>query len=286
MQLELKNIEYTYSPGTVFAKTALDGINLQIKKGEYIALIGHTGSGKSTLISLMNALEKPTKGQVLFEGEDINAEDYDRKALRGKVGLVFQYPDHQLFETTILADVSFGPKNLGLSQEEVEKRARGALRLVGIDEKIFEDSPLELSGGQKKRVTIAGVLAMRPEVLILDEPTAGLDPAGRDEILEAISLIRENTGCTIVLVSHSMEDVAKHAERIVVLDKGKIIYDDFPEKVFAHHRELSEMGLSAPQVRILMDRLNEDGFSLNPDCITIDRAEEEILRFLNTAGNN
>lgn len=278
--LELENASFTYAPGTTFEKTAVDNISLKIKKGEFIALIGHTGSGKSTFISMLNALEKPTSGRVLFEGNDINAEDYDRKALRGKVGLVFQYPDHQLFEETIYKDVAFGPSNLGIKGEELDKCVREALELVGISESHYDDSPMEISGGQKKRVCIAGVLAMKPDVLILDEPTAGLDPAGRDEILGKIRKIHRETGCTVILVSHSMEAVAEYAERIIVLNKGRLVYDDVPHKVFEHYTELEKIGLMAPQVSYLMHALNEKGIPVRTDCIKLGDALCELEKVL------
>lgn len=280
MQLRLEKVCYKYAPGTAYETVALDNIGINIEKGEFIALIGHTGSGKSTLISLLNALEKPTSGRVLYEGEDVNGEDYDRRALRGKVGLVFQYPDHQLFEETIYKELAFGPKNLGLDEAEVDKRVKKGAYLTGISESIFTESPLELSGGQKKRVTIASVLAMEPEVLILDEPTAGLDPRGRDEILESIRLIHEQTGCTVILVSHSMEDVARYADRIIVLSKGSVVYDDVPVKVFAHYRELEKLGLSAPQITYLMHRLKEEGIAVDTNCITVNEAYKELKKIL------
>ena len=279
-QLVLENVSFKYAPGTAFEKTAVDNVNLKIRKGEFIALIGHTGSGKSTLISMLNALEKPGSGRVLFEGEDVSAENYDRKKLRGKVGLVFQYPDHQLFEESIYKDVAYGPTNLGLTGEELDKCVREALELVGISEKHYSDSPMEISGGQKKRVCIAGVLAMKPEVLILDEPTAGLDPAGRDEILEKIRNIHDRTGCTVILVSHSMEDVAEYAERIIVMNNGRLVYDDEPAKVFANYRELEKIGLAAPQISYLMHALNEKGIPIDKNCIRVSEAFEEIMKAL------
>ncbi|MBR0131742.1 MAG: energy-coupling factor transporter ATPase [Lachnospiraceae bacterium] len=279
-QLSLKNVSYVYAPGTSFEKKAVDSVSFDIKKGEFVAIIGHTGSGKSTLITMLNALEKPCTGKILYEGSDIQDEDYDRRNLRAKVGLVFQYPDHQLFEETIYKDVAFGPTNLGLTKEEIDQRVRKSLTLVGIPEEQYNDSPMELSGGQKKRVTIAGVLAMQPEVLILDEPTAGLDPAGRDDILSKIDEIHESTGCTIVWVSHSMESVAKHADRIIVLNNGHVEYDDMPLKVFAHAEELEKIGLSVPEATKLMYTLKEEGFDVSPDIITSEDSCREILHLL------
>ncbi|MBR6274171.1 MAG: energy-coupling factor transporter ATPase [Lachnospiraceae bacterium] len=279
-QLSLKNVSYVYAPGTSFEKTAVNSVSFDIKKGEFVAIIGHTGSGKSTLITMLNALEKPSTGKILYEGSDIQDEDYDRRNLRAKVGLVFQYPDHQLFEETIYKDVAFGPTNLGLTKEEINQRVRKSLTLVGIPEEQYNDSPMELSGGQKKRVTIAGVLAMQPEVLILDEPTAGLDPAGRDDILSKIDEIHESTGCTIVWVSHSMESVAKHADRIIVLNNGHVEYDDMPLKVFAHAEELEKIGLSVPEATKLMYTLKEAGFDVSTDIITSEDSCREILHLL------
>ncbi|MGN0165267.1 MAG: energy-coupling factor transporter ATPase [Lachnospiraceae bacterium] len=282
--LILKDVNYTYSPDTVFAQNALRNINLTVRKGEFIALIGHTGSGKSTLIRHLNGLEKPTSGQVLFKGEDINTESYNRKTLRGRVGMVFQYPEHQLFEVSIYKDVAYGPINLGLDEKTVDERVIQALTLVGVDESRWKESPLDLSGGQKRRVAIAGVLAMKPEVLILDEPTAGLDPAGRDEILGQIQKIYEETGITVILVSHSMEDVAKYAERIVVMNEGQIRYDGIPTEVFRHRAELEEMGLAVPQVTGLLNTLKTKGFSVRDDIIKTKDCEQELASYLNVNG--
>ena len=247
MSIELKNITYTYSPGTAYEIHALKDINLEIPDGQFIGVIGHTGSGKSTLIQHLNALIRPTSGSVLYNGEDVWEEKYDRRKLRSQVGLVFQYPEHQLFESDVLSDVCFGPMNQGMSREEAEAEAKKALLQVGFKEKNFSKSPFELSGGQKKRVAIAGVLAMNPKILILDEPTAGLDPKGRDEILDQISELHKARGITIILVSHSMEDVAKYVERLIVVNRGQIAFDDTPREVFSHYQELEAMGLAAPQ---------------------------------------
>lgn len=280
MQLELKNVSYTYGKGTVFEVNALSNINLAIEEGQFIGIIGHTGSGKSTLIQHFNALMQPTEGKVLFEGEDIWGDKYDRRALRSKVGLVFQYPEHQLFEADVLTDVAFGPKNQGLSKEEAEARAREALVQVGFPEKFYGHSPFELSGGQKRRVAIAGVLAMNPRVLILDEPTAGLDPKGRDEILDQISYLHEKRGITIILVSHSMEDVARYADRLIVVNDGKLPYDGTPREVFAHYEELEKIGLAAPQITYIMHDLAAKGFSVDVHATTVEEAKNSILAAL------
>ena len=279
-QLELENVSYIYAPGTSIEKKAVDSVSFNVAKGEFLAVIGHTGSGKSTLIMMLNALEKPSSGKILYQGSDIFAEDYDRRKLRSKVGLVFQYPDHQLFEETIYKDVAFGPGNMGLGKDETDRRVRHSLELVGIPEDQYNDSPMELSGGQKKRVTIAGVLAMQPEVLILDEPTAGLDPAGRDEILGKIDDIHKETGCTIIWVSHSMEAVAKHADRIIVLNNGRLQYDDIPVNVFRHAAELEKIGLRVPEVTRLMHALRAEGFDVDTDITTSREACDAILKIL------
>ena len=274
--IELKDVTYTYSPNTAYEKKALDSVSLQIRQGEFVCLIGHTGSGKSTLIQLLNGLEKPTSGLVLYRGQNINEKGYDRRALRSKVGLVFQYPEHQLFESTVLRDVCFGPKNQGLSEEEQKERAKGALKLVGVGEELWNDSPLALSGGQKRRVAIAGVLAMHPEVLILDEPTAGLDPQGRDEILTEIARIRREAGITVVLVSHSMEDVAGYANWVHVMDGGKLLYAGKPAVVFSHMEELRKVGLDVPQVTAIMQGIFEPKKRPAMDFITIDDAVKAL----------
>ena len=284
MQLELKNVSYTYGKGTVFEVNALSDINLAIEEGQFIGVIGHTGSGKSTLIQHFNALMQPTEGKVLFEGEDIWGEKYDRRALRSKVGLVFQYPEHQLFEADVLSDVAFGPKNQGLSKEEAEARAREALAQVGFPEKFYGHSPFELSGGQKRRVAIAGVLAMNPKVLILDEPTAGLDPKGRDEILDQISYLHEKRGITIILVSHSMEDVARYADRLIVVNDGKIPYDGTPREVFTHYEELEKIGLAAPQITYIMHDLAAKGIAVDVHATTVEEAKKSIMEALTGKG--
>ncbi len=257
---------------------ALKDVNLVINEGEFIGLIGHTGSGKSTLVQHLNGLMSPTSGEIYYNGEDISDPDFPKKKLRSEVGLVFQYPEHQLFEVDVFSDVCFGPKNIGLSKKEAELRAYDALKQVGIDDEYFYQSPFDLSGGQKRRVAIAGVLAMQPKILVLDEPTAGLDPGGRDEILDRLLKIRNDTNCSIVLVSHSMEDVANYADRIVVMNDGSIVYNDVPREVFKHYRELKEMGLSAPQVTLALHRLKEEGFAVDTDAINVSEAADSIGR--------
>ena len=280
MSIILDKVNYIYGEGSGFVKHALKDVSLAVDKNEFIGLIGHTGSGKSTLTQIFNGLLRATSGDVYFNGDNIYDKDYDMKKLRSKVGLVFQYPEHQLFETEIFKDVCFGPKNLGLSQKEVEIRAFESLRLVGIDDNMFYQSPFDLSGGQKRRVAIAGVLAMKPDVLILDEPTAGLDPKGRDDILNCLKYLREETGMTIILVSHSMDDVANYVSRIMVMNDGVLTYDDTPRNVFRHYKELEAIGLAATQVTYLMNDLKQAGFDVNTDAITIDEAKESILSAL------
>ncbi len=277
MSIIVNHVTYRYNAGTAMENTALNDVNIKINDSEFIGLIGHTGSGKSTLVQHLNGLIKPTEGGIYVDGADIWDEGYDLKKLRGEVGLVFQYPEHQLFETDVFTDVCFGPKNLGLSEKEIQLRAYEALKMVGIEDDYFYQSPFDLSGGQKRRVAIVGVLAMKPKVLVLDEPTAGLDPKGRDELLDKLSSIRKETGCTIVLVSHSMEDVANYADRIVVMDKGSVVYDDTPRNVFKHYKELKEMGLGVPQITETMYALKDAGFNVSTDIITIEDAVKEIL---------
>ena len=285
MSIELKNITYTYSPGTAYEIHALKDVNLEIPDGQFIGVIGHTGSGKSTLIQHLNALIRPTSGTVLYNGEDVWEEKYDRRNLRSQIGLVFQYPEHQLFESDVLSDVCFGPMNQGMSREEAEAEAKKALLQVGFKEKNFSKSPFELSGGQKKRVAIAGVLAMNPKILILDEPTAGLDPKGRDEILDQISELHKARGITIILVSHSMEDVAKYVERLIVVNRGQIAFDDTPREVFSHYQELEAMGLAAPQITYIMHDLKQKGLKVDPNATTVEEARDDILRALKEAGS-
>lgn len=284
MLLIADHISYIYSPGTAYEKKALDDVSLTINKGEFIGIIGHTGSGKSTLIQHFNGLEKASSGTIYFDGQDIYDRDFNMKSLRSRVGLVFQYPEHQLFETTVLEDVKFGPKNLGLSKVEVDLRAFEAIKQVGLSEKCYDDSPFELSGGQKRRVAIAGVLAMKPEILILDEPTAGLDPRGRDEILDQIAKLHKE-GLTVILVSHSMEDVAKYADRIIAMNSGKVAFDGTPKEVFRHYKELERMGLSAPQITYVMQAMKELGLDVDTDVSTVEEAKEEILKALHRSKN-
>ena len=280
MAIRIEHLNYVYSADTAFEKHALSDINLEIPDGQFIGVIGHTGSGKSTLIQHLNGLLKATSGTIYYNDKNIYEEGYDMKALRSKVGLVFQYPEHQLFEADVFSDVCFGPKNLGLSKEEVEARAYEALRLVGLKEKHYKKSPFELSGGQKRRVAIAGILAMEPDVLVLDEPTAGLDPKGRDDILDQVAKLHREKKITVILVSHSMEDVAKYVERLIVVNHGKIAFDDIPKKVFAHYKELEEMGLAAPQITYIMHALKEKGLPVDPADTTVEEAKQDILHAL------
>lgn len=278
MAIIVNRLTHIYNKDTVYEKEALRDVNLQIADGEFVGLIGHTGSGKSTLIQHLNGLLRPTTGGVYYNGADIHDKDYSLKKLRGKVGLVFQYPEHQLFESSVIEDVKFGPRNMGMEQLDVELHAFEALKQVGIGEELLDVSPLKLSGGQKRRVAIAGVLAMEPEVLILDEPTAGLDPAGRDEILNLIKQLHKTRNMTVILVSHSMEDVACYVERLVVMDSGTVRYDGTPAEVFSHYKELEKIGLSAPQVTYVMEGLAKRGIELPHNAITVEEAVESILR--------
>ncbi|MCI8532184.1 MAG: energy-coupling factor transporter ATPase [Lachnospiraceae bacterium] len=280
MSIKVKDVNYIYAEGTAYEIHALKDINLEIPDGQFVGLIGHTGSGKSTLVQHLNGLVKATSGRIYFNGRDIYGENFSMKDLRSQVGLVFQYPEHQLFEIDVLSDVCFGPKNLGCSQEEAEKKAREALRMVGMGEEYEKRSPFDLSGGQKRRVAIAGVLAMDPQVLILDEPTAGLDPKGRDEILDQIGLLQRERGITVVLVSHSMEDVARYVDRIIVMNHGEVRFDGTPREVFRHYRELEEIGLAAPQMTYLMQGLKEKGADVDTDATTIEEAADAIVQWL------
>ena len=280
MSIRLENLNYVYSPGTAYEKHALKDVSLTIPHGEFVGIIGHTGSGKSTLIQHLNGLIRATSGQIYYNEENIYQDGYNMKELRSQVGLVFQYPEHQLFEVDVFSDVCFGPKNLGLDKEEVERRAREALARVGLPEELYDQSPFELSGGQKRRVAIAGVLAMQPEILILDEPTAGLDPKGRREILDQIKLLQTQTHMTILLVSHSMDDVAEYVDRIIVMSEGKILYDDIPRNIFRRYRELEEIGLGAPQVTYILHTLRENGLPVDTEITTIREAAESILQAL------
>lgn len=280
MSIVLDRVNYVYSANTAYQIQALKDIDLKIEDGQFIGIIGHTGSGKSTLIQHLNGLMKATSGAVYFHGKDIYAEDFDLRGLRNRVGLVFQYPEHQLFETTVFEDVSFGPRNQGLTKEEAELRAFEALKQAGVPEALFDQSPFGLSGGQKRRAAIAGVLAMKPEVLILDEPTAGLDPAGRDEILDLVASMHREQGITVLLVSHSMEDVAKYVQRMIVMNQGSVMYDGVPREVFRHYKELEEVGLAAPQVTYLMNELKSCGLPVDTDASTVAEAKESLLKAL------
>ncbi|CUX41008.1 energy-coupling factor transporter ATPase [Clostridium sp. C105KSO13] len=278
MSIKLEHLNYIYSPGTAYEKKALKDINLEIPQGEFVGIIGHTGSGKSTLIQHFNGLLKASGGALYYNGENIYQEGYNMKQLRSQVGLVFQYPEHQLFEVDVLSDVRFGPKNQGLPQDECEKRAREALELVGFPEKYYRQSPFELSGGQKRRAAIAGVLAMRPNVLVLDEPTAGLDPKGRDDILSQVEHLHKNTNMTVILVSHSMEDIARYVDRIIVMNQGEKMFDGKPKEVFSHYRELEKVGLAAPRVTYIMHALKARGMDVRTDATTVEEAAKEIIR--------
>ena len=280
MSILLNEVEYIYGKGTAFEKVALYNVTLKIEDGEFIGLIGHTGSGKSTLIQHMNGLLKPVSGGVYYNGQDINEKDFSKKKLRSKVSIVFQYPEQQLFESSVIEDVRFGPKNIGMESLEVDMNAFEALKQVGIPDELLDVSPLELSGGQKRRVAIAGVLAMQPEVLILDEPTAGLDPKGRDEILELIQRLHEERKITVIVVSHSMEDIARYVERIIVMNQGEKMLDDTPKNVFSHYRDLEQVGLAAPQVTYIMHDLKEKGLAVQTDATTVEEAADEIVRAL------
>lgn len=282
MSIKIEHLNYIYSPGTAYEKHALKDINLTIPDGEFVGMIGHTGSGKSTLIQHLNGLIRAASGKIYYNGENIYQDGYDMRSLRNQVGLVFQYPEHQLFEVDVMTDVCFGPKNQGLPPEKCRERALEALKLVGLKEKYYDMSPFELSGGQKRRAAIAGVLAMKPKVLVLDEPTAGLDPKGRDDILEQIAYLHKQTGMTVILVSHSMEDIARYADRIIVMNHGEVMYNDKPLNVFAHFKELEEAGLAAPQVVYIMQDLKAHGFAVNRDVITVEEAADEIMRALET----
>lgn len=282
MSIRIEHLNYVYSADTAFEKHALSDINLEISDGQFIGVIGHTGSGKSTLIQHLNGLLKATSGTIYYNDKNIYEEGYDMKALRSKVGLVFQYPEHQLFEADVFSDVCFGPKNLGLSKEEVEARAYEALRLVGLKEKHYKKSPFELSGGQKRRVAIAGILAMEPDVLVLDEPTAGLDPKGRDDILDQVAKLHREKKITVILVSHSMEDVARYVERIIVMNKGHVLFDNTPREVFKHYKELESVGLAAPQVTYLMHGLQDKGWGIPADATTVGEAARDILDYLHS----
>ena len=280
MPIITDHLTYVYGSKTTLQKTAINDISVKIDDGQFIGLIGHTGSGKTTLLQLLAGLAKPASGTVYLDGEDIFAKDFDKTTLRSKLGIVFQYPEHQLFEETVFKDVCFGPKNLGIDDKETELRAYEALKMIGLEDEVFYQSPFDLSGGQKRRVAIAGVLAMKPKILILDEPTAGLDPVGRNEILDLVLKLQKEQGLTIILVSHSMEDVARYADRVLVMDAGQIVFDNTPREIFKHHEKLMELGLNVPQVTIAMNKLRENGIPVKTDAITVEEAAKEILRVL------
>ena len=278
MAIIIHELEHRYEDGSAGEKVALHDVNIKIEQGEMIGLIGHTGSGKSTLVQHLNGLLKPTSGAVFYDGKDINDSDFSKKKLRSKVGLVFQYPEYQLFESTVIDDVKFGPKNIGMDSLKIDMNSFQALKQVGIGEDLLDVSPLELSGGQKRRVAIAGVLAMEPEVLILDEPTAGLDPSGRDEILDLVAKLHKERKLTVILVSHSMEDVARYVERLIVMNHGTVAFDATPGEVFSHYKELEKIGLMAPQVTYVMEGLARRGVTLPHNAITVQEAVDSILQ--------
>ncbi|MFR7538266.1 MAG: energy-coupling factor transporter ATPase [Clostridium sp.] len=278
MAIIIHELEHRYEDGSAGEKVALHDVNIKIEQGEMIGLIGHTGSGKSTLIQHLNGLLKPSSGAVFYDGKDINDSDFSKKKLRSKVGLVFQYPEYQLFESTVIDDVKFGPKNIGMDSLKIDMNSFEALKQVGIGEDLLDVSPLELSGGQKRRVAIAGVLAMEPEVLILDEPTAGLDPSGRDEILDLVAKLHKERNLTVILVSHSMEDVARYVERLIVMNHGTVAFDAAPGEVFSHYKELEKIGLMAPQVTYVMEGLARRGVTLPHNAITVQEAVDSILQ--------
>ena len=281
MSIKIENLLHVYMPKSPFEKVALNNVNIEINEGEFVALIGHTGSGKSTLIQHMNGLLKPTSGRIVVDGEDITKDGVKLTDIRKKVGLVFQYPEYQLFEETIEKDIEFGPSNLGLSDDEITKRVKKSMEMVGLDYDTYRNkSPFDLSGGQKRRVAIAGVIAMEPKVLILDEPTAGLDPKGRDDILEQIKVLHDEYKMTIILVSHSMEDVGKLAERIIVMNKGEVALEGTPAKVFKEVETLENIGLAVPEVTYLMRELKRRGFNVSDEIYTIKQGKEELLRIL------
>lgn len=287
MSIKIENLTHVYMPKSPFEKKALDNVSLVIEDGEFLALIGHTGSGKSTLIQHLNGLLEPSSGKILVDDIDITSKETKLSDIRKKIGLVFQYPEYQLFEETIEKDIAFGPNNLGLNEEEILKRVKNSMEMVGLDYETYKDvSPFDLSGGQKRRVAIAGVIAMEPKVLILDEPTAGLDPKGRDDILEQIKILHEKYKMTIVLVSHSMEDVGKLAERIVVMNKGKIELLGKPQEIFKEVETLESIGLAVPQVTYLMRALKEKGFDVSEDIFTVEKGSQELIRILSNSKNN
>ena len=284
--IETKNLTYTYGAGTPFSKTAIEDVNIAIKKGEFIGLIGHTGSGKSTLIQQLNGLLRPTSGTVLLNGKDIWEKKKEIRKVRFQVGLVFQYPEYQLFEDTVIKDIGFGPRNMGLSQDEVNQRVMQAVDFVGLDHALLEKSPFDLSGGEKRRAAIAGVIAMDPDVLVLDEPTAGLDPQGRDHLLSQIKAYHKQRQNTVILVSHSMEDIARVADRVLVMNESKVFLFDETAKVFSHAKELEQIGLRVPQVTKIMMKLHENGYPVDPAVFTLEQAVKEILPLVQRGAAN
>ena len=284
--IETKNLTYTYGAGTPFSKTAIEDVNIAIKKGEFIGLIGHTGSGKSTLIQQLNGLLRPTSGTVLLNGKDIWEKKKEIRKVRFQVGMVFQYPEYQLFEDTVIKDIGFGPRNMGLSQDEVNQRVMQAVDFVGLDHALLEKSPFDLSGGEKRRAAIAGVIAMDPDVLVPDEPTAGLDPQGRDHLLSQIKAYHKQRQNTVILVSHSMEDIARVADRVLVMNESKVFLFDETAKVFSHAKELEQIGLRVPQVTKIMMKLHENGYPVDPAVFTLEQAVKEILPLVQRGAAN
>ena len=284
--IETKNLTYAYGAGTPFSKTAIEDVNIAIKKGEFIGLIGHTGSGKSTLIQQLNGLLRPTSGTVLLNGKDIWEKKKEIRKVRFQVGMVFQYPEYQLFEDTVIKDIGFGPRNMGLSQDEVNQRVMQAVDFVGLDHALLEKSPFDLSGGEKRRAAIAGVIAMDPDVLVLDEPTAGLDPQGRDHLLSQIKAYHKQRQNTVILVSHSMEDIARVADRVLVMNESKVFLFDETAKVFSHAKELEQIGLRVPQVTKIMMKLHENGYPVDPAVFTLEQAVKEILPLVQRGAAN
>lgn len=284
MAIKINHLTHIYSPNSPFQKVALEDINLEIEDGDFVGIIGHTGSGKSTLIQMFNGLIKPTHGEVFIKGEDIHQKGTDKKKIRQQVGLVFQYPEYQLFEMTVFEDVAFGPKNLGLNKEQIKERVHYALQAVGLDETYYDKSPFELSGGQKRRVAIAGVLAMKPDILILDEPTAGLDPKGRTNLFNQLKQMHEELHLTIVLISHSMEDMAKYAKKLIVLYKGKIAYQGTTREVFKEGKKLEAIGLAMPQIRYILEELKNKGMAIETDVLTVEEAARLIADYLRSTG--
>ena len=282
--LELKNLSYVYGTGTPFEKTAVNNMSFSIEKGEFIGIMGHTGSGKSTLVQMLNGLMKPTSGQVLLDGEDIWANPKDIRKIRFKVGMVFQYPEYQLFEETVAKDIAFGPTNMGKSGAELEKAVNDAARFTGLKDELLEKSPFDLSGGEKRRAAIAGVIAMNPEVLVLDEPTAGLDPMGRDVLLSQIVQYHKERKNTVILVSHSMEDIARVADKIIVMNKSNLVMFDKTKEVFSKGRELEKIGLRVPQITKIMLELREKGFNVPEGILTVDEAMDCISSLLDKEG--